>query len=175
MGGAPRRSTHGARGRLRIQRIETRAPDSQNVISERGKRARRQGCASEIHGGGASCTRSVHVFSIASLIALHYSFGAVICCVGIVSSVWCVEGFLFRFFPPHLFSPVASLTRNPPVREGGLLGPISTASVRRSGTLRSFSPDGQPEGGFGHHRVGLRVTIPFHVRRLLRCVLVAPS
>ena len=38
----------------------------------------------------------------------------------------------------------------------------------------SGSPGGQPEGGIGHPCVGLRVTLPFHVLRLLRCVLDAP-
>ena len=64
---------------------------------------------------------------------------------------------------------------------GIIAGPISTASVRRLSTLRSFSTSSrallvvQPEGGIGHPRVGLRVTLPFHDLRLLRCVQVAPS
>ena len=39
----------------------------------------------------------------------------------------------------------------------------------------SSSPGGQPDGGIGQPRVGLRVTLPFHVLSLLRCVLVAHS
>ena len=35
------------------------------------------------------------------------------------------------------------------------------------------SPGGQPWGGIGQPRVGLRVTLPFHELRLLCCVLVA--
>ena len=101
-------------------------------------------------------------------------------------TVCCWSFFFLRYCPPRLFSQLR-LRKQLSVCEDGLQPAFARRGhcwshfpyfgekvVYASFLLYDFSGSrGQAEGGFGQHRVGLRVTLPFHVLRLLRCVLVA--
>ena len=131
-------------------------------------------------------------FSFASHIALRYSFGTATClgvpCTGCLChcvqlrflSLLCPVGVLFLVLSPRL-CPQLCIRRQlsvsgriaPCIRPpGSLMVPLSHFGeklVYASFLLYDFSgsPGGQPEGGFGHPCVGLRVTLPL-------CTLQAP-
>ena len=128
--------------------------------------------------------RCCHVFG-----ASRYGLPMPLCSIALPEPVCVLLEVLFLVLSPRLFSQLCNHKQLSVCEDG-----LHPAFVRRDHCWSHFpyfgekvvyasfllyvfsgSPSGQPEGGIGHPRVGLRATLPFHVLRLLRCVLVAHS
>ena len=124
------------------------------MINGRGKRGLRKGCASEIHGRGASYSRSVHVFfhhvfllhTTASRLS-HVMWSSLVgepmplCSIALPEPSVCCWRFSLRFFLPRLFSQLRPHTQLS-VREGGLL----SAFARRDHCWSHFPYFGEKVG-----------------------------